>query len=181
MKRVHGKAAWGLAVLLAVAPGCGGDGGNDGDVPADGTAETTGLGKYEGGCEHMAEGPGQPVAAVAYGAVGAPDVGAGHTRFDMDLASVEGGKGGDVAYPAAEATDYVIALDADVPLAILDGSGAQVAIEETLRTGLPCNGVAVFHTVELDVGSYTLRLGPTSIARVSMVIEEAAGHVHEHE
>jgi hypothetical protein len=171
-----------VTFLFAAGPvGCSQGDGTGADSGGDTAGEVADLGQFEGGCEHMAAGPAQSVTAAAFGSAGAPGIAAPHTRYDVDLAAVEGGVGGDVSYPAAEATDYVIALSRDIPFQVLDASGVVVAIEESLRTGLPCEGVAVFHVVELDVGTYVLRFGPTATGGVSVVVEEASGHMHDHE
>ncbi|MBM4395910.1 MAG: hypothetical protein FJ087_09490 [Deltaproteobacteria bacterium] len=169
----------GIAMILGAAlawAACGGDGG--GGTATDAAEVGHGHGAEEGGCEHMKEGPGQAVAAVAPGAPAAPSVSAHHLRFDVTLPAAGDGFQGDVSYEADEGTDFAIFLDSDVPLQVLDGSGAVVAIEATEKPLELCTEVAVMHVVPLGVGTYRFRLGPAKASKVSVVVEESGGHEH---
>ena len=124
-------------------------------------------------CEHMANGPAVAVMATA-DETGAPDVSTAHTRHDVGL--VDDGNGmfvGVVSFAADEATDFVVAVDRDVPVALLDGTMPEMteAIDR-------CTDVLRHDTFELPVGTALFRFGPTSEDQVRIVIEEAA---HEHE
>ena len=126
-------------------------------------------------CEHLTEGPFQNVTSSTT-AAGAPDATFDHTAVVIAL---DGGAGF-VSYQAREATDFAFALTEDVPLEITQGGNA-VDIESTERpTGAPCTELEVIHTVELEVGTATLELGPSSVTSVTMVVEET-GHAHEEE
>ncbi len=129
-------------------------------------------------CEHMAEGPAQAVTAGADNA-GAPSATYEHTRVDISLTDVTGGKGGVVKYESGEATDYIFAMNKNIPVKIADAQGADVAVEATEVGSEACAEVAVQHTVALGVGTYYLSLGPTTETLVGLVVEEAAGHAHE--
>lgn len=124
------------------------------------------------GCEHLQEGPATPVAAAS--GAGAPAVDDDHRRYDIALADVAGGKGGDVTFASAEAGDYVLFLGAAVPVAVLDGTGAQVPFESSSASSPQCAEIKARHQLELGVGSYTLRFGPSSLGAVSLVVEPAA-------
>ncbi|HYH94681.1 hypothetical protein [Hyalangium sp.] len=132
------------------------------------------------GCEHLQGGPASSINATAATA-GAPEVKADHRRYDITLVDVTGGKGGTVSFASAEEAHYVLFTSADVPVAIKDGSGTTVALEESVKTSSECTEIKGRHTVELAVGTYSITFGPTSATSVSVVMEEDAGaHDHEH-
>lgn len=170
-------ARWLAAWLLALSVGVAGCGDEEEAAPE---GEEHGL--EEEGCEHMKEGPSMSVTASAQ-AEGAP-VGAGeHTRFDIALVDVEGGKGGYVTIEADEDGEFVLFLSADVPVTISDGGGAEVAVEGSEPVAL-CTEVAVAHTFDLEVGAYTLFVGPTEASELRLVLEAAGAHeegAHAHD
>lgn len=131
------------------------------------------------GCEHLAEGPSAAVTAAATVEATAPAISNDHKRYDVALADdTNGEKVGVVTFAPGEAADFVFFLSADVPLAIEDAAGAAVAVEDK-QTSIPeCTEVKARHQVELDVGTYYLRFGPTAEASVNVVVEEAGGHEH---
>lgn len=167
-------ASWMRAFVVVAAGaastsvGCA-DGG-DGDDDAGEEEDIT-----EVACEHMIEGPASAHDATTSAPF--PDVTAEHTRHDVALVDVAGGKGGSVAYEAASETDYAVFLSVDIPIAFYDSSGAELAVEESAAVDA-CDEVAVQKTVELPVGTVELRLGPTTETSVSLVIEAAGGHDH---
>ncbi len=132
------------------------------------------------GCEHLQNGPGAAVTATPT-ASGAPAVRNDHKRYDVALVDVSGQKGGSVTFAASEAADYVFFLGADVPFSVANASGQAVAIEESAKSSSECTDIKGRHVVPLSVGTYTLSFGPSSLASVSLVVEEAAhedGHEH---
>ena len=126
----------------------------------------------------MIEGPNTAVTAGA-DAASAVDATAEHTRVDITFVEVEGGKGGVVTYAAEADGDYAIFLNADVPLTIADAGGNAVEIEATSGVDL-CEEVVVKHTVEFEVGLYTLTFAGGTVDSVSAVIE-ADGEHEEHD
>lgn len=133
-------------------------------------------------CEHMKEGPGVSVTAVAWMERDPPSLSAPHTRYDVQLVPVEGGQGGDVIYPVSHAGELAIALSRDVPIRVLRQSdGVEIPFEEEVPTGeIPCDEVVRVATVPVTIGTVLLRLGPTTGEGVSLVIESGA-HSHESE
>jgi hypothetical protein len=130
----------------------------------------------EEACEHLAEGPATAVTAVASG-VG-PLIDDDHRRYDVALVAVDGGNGGEVRFASAEAGDYVFFLDADVSLAVTDVDGSPVALEASETASATCpETIRARHHVELGVGTYSLRFGPTEQSSVGVVVE---AHAHEH-
>lgn len=121
-------------------------------------------------CEHMQEGPSRPVTAAGE-ANDAPPATFSHARADITLVEVPGGNGGFVRYEANKATDFVFALDKNVPLAFTGPGGEAVAVEKTEIGSAECSEVGVRHRIELAVGSYTLSFGPTTETEVRMVVE----------
>lgn len=131
------------------------------------------------GCEHLQEGPASSITAAATGA--GPAVSNDHKRYDIALADVTGGKGGSVSFAVSEATEYVFFISADVPFAVTTSSGQAVEIEESTKSSETCSEIKGKHIVPLaTVGTYTLTFGPTTASQVSLVIEEAGEHDHEH-
>jgi hypothetical protein len=124
------------------------------------------------GCEHLQEGPAAPVTAGT--GAGAPAVDDDHRRYDITLADVAGGKGGDVTFASSEAGDYILFLGAAVPVAVLDAAGATVPFESSSASSDQCTEVKARHQLELGVGTYTLRFGPSALGAVGLVVEPAA-------
>lgn len=147
-----------FSTLLAVAA-CGG------------TEEPETHGVEEELCEHLTSGPFQPITAATSTTGTVPSAKYEHTAVQIDL--VDGA--GFVSYAADEAADYVIGMSEDVPLTIWQ-SGAEVEIEMTERGSEQCEKLKVTHTVELSVGTATLQLGPSSVDRVEIVVEEGGEH-----
>lgn len=134
----------------------------------------------EEGCEHLVEGPFEPITALADSAGTLPNAAIEHTSVQISLVPVTGGNGGFVAFEAEADGDYLFFLDTNVPARFLDSAGAVVPIEATEIGSELCTEIAVIYTVELEVGTYTIQLGPTAATTVSIVHEEASGeHTHE--
>ena len=130
------------------------------------------------GCEHLQEGPAASVTATA-AASGAPAVSNDHKRYDISLPAGSGGNVGSVSFAAAEASDYVFFLGSNVTLKVTSASGETVTFEESATSSMECTAIKGRYVAPLQVGTYTLTLGPTSESSVSLVIEETA-HEHEH-
>jgi hypothetical protein len=129
------------------------------------------------GCEHLREGP--AVALTAAAAAGsAPAIMADHQRYDVALVAVTGGMGGFVNYGAPEATDYLFFLDADVPVQFQDATSASVTPEDSAAGSTACADIKGRHLVPLEVGTYTIQIGPTTNTSVGIVVEEAAHEEH---
>ncbi|MBE4751958.1 hypothetical protein G4177_27705 [Corallococcus sp. ZKHCc1 1396] len=141
-------------------------------------AEVEGSGDEEG-CEHLQEGPAVSVTAVASGA--GPAVSNNHSRYDITLVDVAGGKGGAVSFAVSEATDYILFTNAPVPVKVTNGSGATVEFEESTNSSETCTDIQGRHVVPLTVGTHTLTFGPSTLSSVSLVIEEGGEHDHDHE
>lgn len=145
------------------------------------TAAATGatLSSDEEACEHMVEGPFQDVTATA-ASDGAPSATYAHTAVHITLATDTTDDTmymGYVTYEADEATEFALFLSVDAPLAIHDAAGNDVEIEAS-EAVLACDEVAMEHLVDFEVGTYTLVIGPTAAAEVTLIAEEAnhAGH-----
>ena len=129
------------------------------------------------GCEHLKEGPSATVNASA-STSGAPAVSDDHKRYDITLPAGTGGNIGSVSFAASEASQYALFLGADVPVKVTSSSGQEVAFESSAKSSSQCGEIKGRHVVPLQVGTYTLTLGPTSQSSVSLVIENA-GAEHE--
>lgn len=154
--------------LLATAAACG----SDDDHEEHATPE-------EDACEHMIEGPSQPVTATDDMAADAPDFGEHHTRFDITL--VEDGSGmygGYLDLVVEEEGETMLFTSAAVPVTLWDGSGNQVAAEATSDEVAACAEVSASSTYDLGVGTYLASFGPTAESSVSVVV---VAEEHEHE
>jgi hypothetical protein len=125
------------------------------------------------GCEHLQEGPATAVTAAATSDA-APEIDSDHRRYDVTLTAISGGMGGFVRYAASEATDYVFFSSADVPMQFLDATGTAVTPEASAKSSTGCSEIKGRHLVPLEVGPYSIQLGPTTLTSVSIVVEEAA-------
>ncbi|MCA9564850.1 MAG: hypothetical protein KC561_15240, partial [Myxococcales bacterium] len=136
----------------------------------------------EEGCEHMADDNAtNPIEASEFARTGSvPMLSAEHVRNDVTLPASGQSFAGYVELEADEDSEFILFIDSDVTIEITNASGNPVEIEETEMDVTECSEVAVFHVVDLEVGTYTVFLGPNDVANVSIVVEES-GHEHEHE
>lgn len=153
-----------LVLSLSLLAGCGGTAAPEEDVEA---------------CEHIKEGPGVSVTAAKDASATLPTVNEPHKRYDVSLVaeSTGGARSGLVSYASTAEGDYALYLSADVPVEVTDSAGAAVAFESTTGSISSCTEVKSKRVVELGVGTYTFRFGPTSQFSVSLVVESAA-HAH---
>ncbi len=134
----------------------------------------------EEACEHTKDGPFVDVTATA-ASDGAPSATHAHKAVHVTLvedANDATMNSGFVTFAADEAAEFAFFLSADVAFAITDPSGTDVDIEESADVA-ECSEVAKQHTADLEVGTYTLRIGPTSETMVSLVVEEAGHEEHD--
>jgi hypothetical protein len=124
-------------------------------------------------CEHIKEGPYTSVTATTARDGTTPAVRADHMAYTITLPA---GAVGHVSFAAAEVIDYIVFLDKPVPLQVLDGSGATVAIEASETSSPECAEVRGRHTIPLPVGTAYLALGPSMGMPFNLVVEEAAAH-----
>ncbi|MBC7544859.1 MAG: hypothetical protein H7338_19210 [Candidatus Sericytochromatia bacterium] len=110
-------------------------------------------------CEHFDKGPAAPVVATATAAAG-PLVSKAHTRFDITLSA--GNQASYVRYASSKAGDMVFYLNKPVPLAVTDDAGKVVTPSRSATSVGPCGTIQARHQVNLGVGTYTLKLGPTA-------------------
>jgi hypothetical protein len=152
---------WWMVLPLGLAA-CGGDDHGDESIDAE-------------GCEHLIGGPAVAVTASDMATDDAPLVTDQHMRYDIALPG-EGIRAGFVRFASGAAGDYVVFLDQAVAFAVVDGDDAEVTLEDS-QTGSPeCAEVKGRHAFELEVGTYHLRLGPTEVAAVGMVLERDGEH-----
>lgn len=130
------------------------------------------------GCEHLREGPAVAITASA-SSTGAPSVSDEHKRYDISLPAGTQGNTGSVSFAAGEATDYIFFLSTDVSLTLTSASGQTVPFESSAKSSASCGDIKGRYVAPLEVGTYTLTFGPSSVSSVSLVIEESA-HEHAH-
>lgn len=133
------------------------------------------------GCEHIQEGPAKAVTASADTAQ-APDATAEHTRIDLSLVDVEGGKGGAVQLVPDEAGDFYLFLSDDVSVTLTKAADGSVVTPELSEGAVEACAAEIpkHYVYDLEVGTYLLTVGPTTLDKVSFVFEHNAGEAHAH-
>jgi hypothetical protein len=123
-------------------------------------------------CEHLQEGPAQAVAAqLSADPTALADVSKAHTRFDIALAETATATyGGYVKYLSAKAGTTLLVADKALPVQIVDSLGVEVT-PTTAAAAPACAAAKVQLGVALQVGTYRLKLGPTTAPQVGIVIE----------
>jgi hypothetical protein len=120
-------------------------------------------------CEYLQEGPASSVTAAA-SAAGAPAVSADQRRYDISLIDVTGGKGGSVSFAVAEARDYTLFLNGEVPVNVTDASGQRIEVTVSGTGSSECSEIKRRHTFPLAAGMHGIAFGPTTASSVSLVI-----------
>ena len=133
----------------------------------------------EHACLHAQYGPFVGVTAVAVGAGPGPDVSEEHRAFTVALPGTGGSHEGEATFEADEENDFAFMVSPDMPVRVLDGTGAEMAVEVDQATQ-GCSALARVRVLELGVGSYRVVFGPTESATALLVIEEMS-HRHEGE
>lgn len=122
-------------------------------------------------CEHLAAATSQAVTAAADPtATGVPDVSPAHKRFDVTLVTSASQKLGWVKIVAPAAGNYALALDAAVPVHVQHADGTALTPKDPPK--FPCTTVQQAHTLPLTVGTWHVRLGPTALSKVGLLVEE---------
>jgi hypothetical protein len=130
-------------------------------------------------CEHIQEGPVSPITASA-NETGAPPVSNDHRRYDISLINGTDGKGGSVSFAVAEADDYTLFLNAEVPVNLRDANGQRIEVTVSGTGSSECSEIKRRHTFALAVGTYSITFGPTAESFVSLIIV-GANHEPGHE
>lgn len=136
-----------------------------------GSEEVTLVGEF---CEHAEEGPFEDVVAAADRASG-PDATAEHAAVRVDLSGLLAGERGYVKWIASADSEFAFGLSGDVPLEVLDVTGT--AVPGHGSTAIPaadCEVMALYHSLDLRVGTHFLAFGPTAATTVTMVVEDLA-------
>jgi hypothetical protein len=142
--------------LLLLAAACGDDH-HDHVTPA------------EDACEHMIGGPSIALTAVDDTAADPPDMDESHHRYDVTLVALAADNGGYVDLVSDEAGEIHLFLGAGVPIKVWDDQGTEVPAESTQATVDECAEVAVGHTYDVGVGTYTVEIGPTADTSLAIV------------
>lgn len=166
-------------VLLALSA-CGDDSSSTSSNHVSTNNQTTEQGTPESeACEHLSQGPFQDITATSASDGELVNAAYDHTRVNIALTDVEGGRGGYTSFEAEGSGDFYFFLSADVPMKILDGSGAEVAFESSTVGSDLCTDIGATHVAELSVGTYILEFGPTTETEVGLVYEwSGAAHGH---
>ena len=130
----------------------------------------------EAGCPHFTYGDAQPRTAAASDPGEEATIAAVHQRYDIALDAAA--SPGLMDFQAGLPGDYYFMLAADVPFE-LRAEGVVVAPNGSVAPGDECPEAAMVHAYTLEIGTYELRLGPTSATSVTMVAH-LAGQDHSH-
>ena len=130
-------------------------------------------------CAHMVDGPNKNITASVDASGALTEAWADHTRVDVAMPGAGASEAtAYVTFTPEAAGDVEIALSVDVPFEVLDGTTA-VAAERTTSNGTCPQAIVKGYVYELEAKSYTIKIGPTTEATISLVAE-AAEHEHEH-
>jgi hypothetical protein len=137
------------------------------------------------GCEHMTRGPATAVTATLE-AAGRGVVGLDHKRYDVTLAPQGGQFAGSVTLNSAKAGDVVVYLGFEgaaseaLPVALYqDGKAVAFESSDTTAAHAACPAIKHRHVAPVGVGPVELRFGPTTKAKVSVVLEAGAHEAHD--
>jgi hypothetical protein len=137
------------------------------------------------GCEHMTKGPATAVTATLE-AAGRGVVGLDHKRYDVTLAPQGGQFAGSVTLNSAKAGDVVVYLGFEgaaseaLPVALYqDGKAVAFESSDTTAAHAACPAIKHRHVAPVGVGPVELRFGPTTKAKVSVVLEAGAHDAHD--
>ena len=123
-------------------------------------------------CDALA-GPSLASVDATEAQAGAPETAVGEGHIEVALTAGEDGNyTGVVAYTADEAGFFAFGFDENVPVTVVDGSGATLAWEVEVP-GAACDALAIRRTVELGLDTVYLEFGPTDLASVSFIAEES--------
>lgn len=129
-------------------------------------------------CEHMEEGPFQDVTAAEDSTGTLSNIAVPHTRVDVALAGEGADRGGVVSFEASEAGEYTFYLSTDVDFVLADSNAMTLSPEASGgAVSLCATAILATHTFDLQVGTYTITMGPADLETLSVIFE--AGE-HEH-
>ena len=126
------------------------------------------------GCEHMQDGPFASITANAVEGQ-APSMPMEHTKYMVTLVDDGGNFGGFVSIPIADAGELFVYSDNTAPLTLRDDSGSPVVAELEDTSISACTEVDREKVYDVDVGTYTVELGPYDQARMSLVYFTVVG------
>lgn len=132
----------------------------------------------EEACEHMEEGPFQDVTAAEDSTGTLENIAVPHTRMDVALAGEGADRGGVVSFEASEAGEYTFYLSQDVGFELADSNAMVLTPEASAGpVSLCATAILATHTFDLQVGTYTITMGPADLETLAVIFE--AGE-HEH-
>jgi hypothetical protein len=102
---------------------------------------------------------------------GAADV-TDDARVDIQLAPIGDQFAGFVTYRPDEAGRFAFGLSDDVGFVVRDQAGNEIAIDASVPSSM-CEALAIRHTVQLGLGTYTIELGPTDVETIGIIAEES--------
>jgi hypothetical protein len=127
-------------------------------------------------CEHFMTGQVMPFNASPTPDLAGPSVDDDHSQW---LITVPGGGEGYVTFRSPGPTEFIFYLTQNVQISFTDTSEppTNFPIEASATTSAACpNIIRGRHEIMLPTGLYFVKLGPTTVSEVGIVIEEAGAH-----
>ncbi len=121
-------------------------------------------------CSHLEKGPAVAITAAATSSKDAPRIDNNHSRYDVTLVDVAGGKGGFVSIAARKATDYIIFADQPVRLTVMKAN-QEVAAESSQPSIPECTTVKGRHAYPLGIDTYEIGISGATSNKVSLIVE----------
>lgn len=122
-------------------------------------------------CEHLSEGPATALTANTTDDGDSADVSKSHTRYDLTLPGEAEKKGGYAKFISPQAGDYLLVMNGEVPVQLLDLQGNAVEPKSAGSALDGCSAVRRQAVYTLGVATYRLKLGPTSASSVGLLFE----------
>lgn len=123
-------------------------------------------------CAALGADPSETVPAAAR-PEDAPPAPFGDRSTAVTLVGDGADRAGYVTYTPDEAGTFAFGLSADVPFEVRDAAGNPLALDRTVKGSQMCAELAVRHTVQLEIATYTVAFGPADAASVRVTAEES--------
>ncbi|KMQ49420.1 hypothetical protein CHISP_3670 [Chitinispirillum alkaliphilum] len=110
-----------------------------------------------------------------------------HTRLNVALADIEGGKGGYIHFGPNITAEMFVMTSEDVPLVVINrttSGDTETEIEQTftaqeIADSTGCTQIKKAIVFDAKNGGNIIRIGPTTFDTISLIIEEGS-HGHSH-
>lgn len=129
----------------------------------------------EHACTHFLTGAPQPVSATDQVGTATQEITPGHHLFAVTLTDFAGAKGGYLKFSPGEEMEIVLFSNRDMPIALEHATDGDLTPQEQLQQPETCVAISLVAAYHLEPDEYALRLGPTSLNTVDLLVEH-----HDH-